>query len=403
MAMEPQKIIEKIKEKYGEDRFTGIVLKIYAVGTITELNFNQKDIDEIILPLVQLGLLDVDNKYFRERPDENKTRYNLFSVSYKGEKLVKYTLEKFDIPKKVKFFVDNYPPKFLAFAIHFFISQGSYYGSEEEEYEKLLNTELIDLINNFKKDVKKLMCAFLVIEYTSKKAEIEPPALILLPDFRDSLENELPSEIIAKEMDEFDLTDIIESYFLKPQAKKGWYEAFLRNIEKSKLQNLWRDWSEDLTANNVIIGQVVLDAGGLREFLKKKIEKIQSTLVESAGVEKKAQDFLRVLETAKVVLNESDKSDIMACCENRKDFSIFISAMYKILHDHMHIKDPEAMDPIRCYFHHARQDRRHESNILKFQKFCENFLISFEPKNDEWKILKERILERAIEKIGESI
>lgn len=396
MEFESQ-VIDKILEKVGKERFNKVVLKIYSSEKISELNFNQRDIEEMILPLSQLGIIKVEDHYFYERPDKDKTRYNLFSISHKGKSLVKSILNKLNLHKKVDFFVAEYPSKFLAFVIDCFFPRGNiYYSYNEEEYSNLLRKkELTTFLENFKKDVEKFICGFWVNEHTSKRAIVEPPALILLQDFVDLLKEKVLVEIVDREISEFELVNYVERFFLKPQAKSEWYPEFLGIIETEKKQKIWEDWSKKLKNENTLIEHVVLNSDKLRNFLAKKIEDIQNSLSKRPKEEELTMIFFKTLEIAHVQLNKSDRSDILTTCENRKDFSIFISTIYKIMHDYMHIKD-ETIDPIRCYFHHKKQDKQQEWYKMKFEEFCKDNLISFPPNDDEWRILKEKILERAI-------
>ncbi|MEM2997923.1 MAG: hypothetical protein QW542_03145, partial [Thermoproteota archaeon] len=56
---------------------------------------------------------------------------------------------------------------------------------------------------------------------------------------------------------------------------------------------------------------------------------------------------------------EEDKVRTLSPCEDSSDFSIFISSVYKILHDQLKIKD-EYIDVIRCRFHHDKTDKQQE-------------------------------------------
>ncbi len=398
--MKTQKVVDLLEQKCGESRFTEIVLKIHASGEISELNFVKNDIEEIILPLVQLGLIRVESKYFPIRPIEEKTRYNVFSISYQGEHFVKSILTKFDPAKKVDFIVNKYPPKFLAFMLYSFMSGGEYDEGSEDEYKQLMEKErLSKLADDFKRDMEKLKCAFWIKRHSSKRIEPNERTFIILSEFIEVCGQQIPEEVIDQEMEEFNLANLVESSLLKPQARNEWYEEFIDRIEREELQNLWTSWKEKLSSESVLLDRVVLDANKLRSFLDEKIEKIRVNLIGSSGSEERARTFLKILQDADMALNKSDFSDILAFCEDRKDFSIFISTGYKILHDQLHIRDEEVVDPIRCYFHHGKQDKRHEQNKAKFESFCRNCLISFEPLNGEWQILKDRILEKMVESV----
>jgi len=389
-----------LAKKSGRDKVVEVILKIYTSSEISELNFSEKDLKEVVLPLTQLDLIKVEKKYFRFRPDENKTRYYIFSISRKGESVIHSILEELNLPKVIDFLMHKYPSKFLAFIAHFFIPDGSYHEEIEKEYQKLLKKgRFTNLIEDFKKDVEKLKCAFWVKEHTSKRVD-SYHTLMILPDFISTLKKTLPKEIVKSEMDEFELVELIEYYFLEPQAHEDWHEEFLDRLETGNLQKLWIDWKEKLTLENIILNNVVIDAGKLRAFLAKKIEKVQRNIAYCSKSEQKIKDFLKSLESTNIVISKSDVSDIMTSCKSRKDFSIFISAIYRILHDQMRIKD-KIIDSIRCYFHHGKQDKRQELNKSRFKKFCKECLIHFEPKGDEWEILKVKVLERAINNVKE--
>jgi len=391
-------LINKVIKKFGEEKFNEIILKIYSSKEISELNFDQKEIDEVILPLSQLGLINVENAYFRERPIEHKTRYNLFSFSDKGKIIVESILEKFNLPKRVDVFISKYPLKILAFVAYFLVSGNRYLAYLEEGYHKLLEkAEFTNFIKEFKQDVKEYSCGFLIKEFSSKRAEEYPPTLFVLPEFLSCLRTQLPMEVVERELKEFKLIQYIENYFLKPPTKAEWLKEFLKKVEEEKLQNIWEDWSKKLASENLLIEHVVLDPNGLKKFLTQEIERIQNQFVVRTKMEENVKEFLKTLETMRIQLNDEDKNDILGSCETRKDFSTFISAVYKILHDRMDIKD-EKIDAIRCYFHHDKSDKQQEWYRRNFDEFCKDNLVNFPPRDDEWKILKEKILERATKK-----
>jgi hypothetical protein len=400
MEMESQSV-DKILEKFGEKKLNEVMLKIYSAEEISELNFNENDKD-MILPLSQLGIINVENRYFYERPDKDKTRYNLFSISYKGKAVIDSILRKLNPPKRVEVFASKYPSKFLAFITHFLIILDNRYSDyEEKEYSKLFQkVEFANLLKDFKIDLEKFTCGFWIKEHTSKKLVPETPTLVLVPEFLDSLKNQLPIEIVKKELDEFHLAIYVERFFLQPPSKREWFEEFLRIVDRDELREMWKSWSAELTPKNILAGFVVLDPNGLRGFLAKKIGDIQSLITARTSEEENIKQFLKALEERGIHPDGNDRIDIASPCRRRKDFSILISAIYKILHDHMHIKDETVIDPIRCYLHHSKQDKQQEWYEEKFKEFCINVLLKFPPENDDdWRILKEKIIERAINKL----
>ena len=395
---------DEILQKFGEKRFNEVILKIYSAGVVSELNFSGKDKD-LILPLSQLGIINVENKYFRERPYEDKTRYDLFSISYKGKAIVDSVLKKLDLANRVGFFASKYPSKFLAFVAHFLITlENEYHIDVEEKYHKLLQkAEFANLLQGFKTDLEKSVCGFWIKEHTSKKLEVYSPTLFLLPEFLSSLKEQFPVEIVETEMNEFYLANYIERFFLQPPSKKEWFEEFLRMVEMEKLQEMWKNWSEELTSKSILADFVVLDPNGLREFLARKIKEIQDLITARTREEENIKCFLKALDQRGIQPNKNDRNYIVSPCRTRKDFSVFVSTIYKILHDHMEIRDAIVIDPIRCYFHHDKQDKQQDWYKRKFEKFCRENLLHFPPKKDEeWRILKEKILERATKKVGES-
>ncbi|MEM2050668.1 MAG: hypothetical protein QXZ11_06070 [Thermoproteota archaeon] len=96
---------------------------------------------------------------------------------------------------------------------------------------------------------------------------------------------------------------------------------------------------------------------------------------------------------------EEDKVRTLSPCEDSSDFSIFISSVYKILHDQLKIKD-EYIDVIRCRFHHDKTDKQQEYYEMKFKEFCKSILINYPPASkDEWERLKGKIIEQAIKSL----
>jgi len=83
--MSNNELIDKIVENVGQEKFDEIILRIYSVRVISELNFDRETIDNIILPLSQLGIIKVEDKYFPPggRPSNGRTRYYLFSISFR--------------------------------------------------------------------------------------------------------------------------------------------------------------------------------------------------------------------------------------------------------------------------------------------------------------------------------
>lgn len=345
-------MVDLLEKKCGESRFMDIVLKLHTAGQITELNFAKTDIEEIILPLTQLGLIEVENKYFAIRPTKEKTRYQVFWISRQGENLVRTIVTKLDISKRVSFLLDKYPPKFLAFMMYAYLGPGGYDEGSEDEYKQLLEKGLLsNLVDDFKKDMEKLKCAFWFGRHSSRRVEPDERTSDILMEFREVFQQRIPKDVVDQEMDEFTLANLIESSFLKPQPKHEWYEEFADRVVRWKLQNLWTSWKEKLASEKILQDQVVLDTSKLRAFLNERIEKIRINLAGSSKSEEKAEAFIKVLQEANIVLSKNDISDLLLSCENRKDFSIFISAAYRVLHDQEHIKD-EVVDPIRSYFHH---------------------------------------------------
>jgi hypothetical protein len=393
--------VDKILEKVGEKRFNEVILKIYSANVVSELNFDDKDKD-LILSLSQLGIINAESRYFYERPYEEKTHYDLFSISNKGKAIVDSILRKLDLPNRVGFFASKYPSKFLAYVVHFLIAFDNVYNtSEEEEYRRLLQkAEFASLLQDFKKDLEKFVCGFWIKEHSSKKLEVKPPTLFLLPEFLNSLKEQLPAEIVETEMNEFRLAQYVEEFFLRPPTKREWFEEFLRAVEREKLQEMWKSWLEELTSNGIIVDFVVLDPNGLREFLAAKVKGIQDLIATRTRGEENIKRFQKALDHRSIQVNETDRNYILSPCRTRKDFSVFVSAIYKILHDHMQIKDVNVIDPVRCYFHHDKQDKQQEWYKRKFEEFCMENLLHFPPeKDEEWEILKEKIVERAIKRL----
>lgn len=137
----------------------------------------------------------------------------------------------------------------------------------------------------------------------------------------------------------------------------------------------------------------------LKEFIRQKLKYLRSSFVVRTTTEDKVKEFFKILEKRGIQPKEDEINDILASCETRKDFSAFISAIYKITHDSMKIKDEKIIDPVRCYFHHDKRDKQQEWYKKRFEEFCKDNLLNFPPKEDEWSILKEKVLERALKKI----
>jgi hypothetical protein len=110
-------LIAKVEQRVGKELFNKTLLKICSCDDITELNFKTSEIEEIILPLSQVGIIQVKNQYFYERPDQNKTRYHVFSLSSRGKTFVDSRLKELNLSGTVDFFLNKYPPKFLAFCL----------------------------------------------------------------------------------------------------------------------------------------------------------------------------------------------------------------------------------------------------------------------------------------------
>lgn len=62
--MSDNELIDKIVENVGQEKYDEIILRIYSAGVISELNFDRETMDNIILPLSQLGIIKVEDKYF---------------------------------------------------------------------------------------------------------------------------------------------------------------------------------------------------------------------------------------------------------------------------------------------------------------------------------------------------
>ncbi|MEM2293477.1 MAG: hypothetical protein QW228_08840 [Candidatus Aenigmatarchaeota archaeon] len=54
--MSNNELIDKIVENIGQEKFDKIILRIYSVGVVSELNFDRETMNNIILPLSQLGI-----------------------------------------------------------------------------------------------------------------------------------------------------------------------------------------------------------------------------------------------------------------------------------------------------------------------------------------------------------
>lgn len=232
-------LVDKIQEKIGEEKFKRLILKIYSARVISELNFNKEEIDEAILPLSQLGIIKVEDRYFRERPDKHKTHYNLFSLTDKGKAIAESIMKEVNLPKIVHFFISKYPLKFLAFVVHFLITENKYSRYQEEQYHKLLEeSSFADFLQEFKQDLEKHSCGFILKGFTSTSVIGYPATTILLPDFVNYLRKQSPKEIVEKELQEYKLAMYIENYFLKPCTTEDWYDEFLKKVDAEKLKNL---------------------------------------------------------------------------------------------------------------------------------------------------------------------
>jgi len=146
--------------------------------------------------------------------------------------------------------------------------------------------------------------------------------------------------------------------------------------------------------DGVLMEHIVLDSNELRQFLTEEIRQLQDLFITKGREEEHAVEFLKALEGMHIQLDEDDKSYVLRPCETRQDFALFISAIYKILHDRMKIKNEE-IDAMRCYFHHNKTGKEQEWYEKKFEGFCRVNVISFPPQEDEWRLLKEKVLEQS--------
>jgi hypothetical protein len=397
-------VINKIVEKVGQKKFDEVILRIYSAGTISEVNFDEEIIDNVILPLSQLGIIKAEETYFppNGRP-YGKTHYYLFSISSEGRKIVNSAFERLCLQKKLNVFMDKYTLRLLCFIIHLLVQKNAlalervcywYDDFLEEKYGDLAKEPRIaQLLNEFKQDVQKHECGFLIRGYKSRSIFGET-YLVLIPEFVDSLRQLLPVSSIEKEARRFKLVRLMKASFLNPPPSKEWYEEFLRKVEVEKMQEIFEEWSKELESQGVLIKNVVLQANELRAFLDRKIEEIQQFFL--SGSEEGLEEFLKILEQKNVGLNEEDKVDILSPCESRQEFSNFISSVYKVLHDQLKIKN-DYIDAIRCYFHHKKKDEQQKYYEEKFREFCEKNQINWPPKDeDDWRRLKTHIVKQAV-------
>lgn len=401
MGESETQLLAKVEQRVGTESFNRTILKLCSCAEITELNLKRNEIDEIVLPLSQIGIIRVRSQYFYERPDPNKTRYDVFSLSSRGEEFVDSRLKTMNLSGIANLFVDKYPPKFLAFMIHFLFESPYGYdpASECNEYEKLFEKdEIACLKEEFVTDLEKFSCGFWIKHHTSKRISNEPSILVLLPAFRDQIKKLVPKETVETEIDEVRLACLAESRLLRPSTKEEWYQDFSRIVDNMGVQDMWRDWSNELQAAEILVNHVTLNPVGLREFLAKKIKAVQKLLSSKTPGEMAFDDLFKTLESKGTQMDESERSDIAPTCRTRKDFSIFISAMYRMLHDKRRTKD-ETIDAIRCFFHHDKQDSEQEWYKRKFEEYCRTNMISVPPRNNEWEILRTKTMRKAVESV----
>jgi hypothetical protein len=214
----------------------------------------------------------------------------------------------------------------------------------------------------------------------------------------ESLRQISPASLIEKEMKKIKLVKYMKASFLNPPASIGWYEEFLIRVKDEKMQNIFEEWLKELESQDILMKNVVLHANRLKEFLDEKVERIQELFLPE---DKETElQFLKALEKENLDLNEEDRVDILSPCENRQEFSNFISAIYKILHDQLKIKN-DYIDAIRCYFHHKKKNEEQKHYEKKFMEFCEANLINWPPKDEDWMRLKIRIVEQALKSLKE--
>ena len=136
---------------------------------ISELNFDNETMDNVILPLSQPGVVKVEDKYFPPsgRPSELKTHYYLFSIPSRG--IVDSALERLNLKKIFDIFIDKYPIRLLAFIVFFLTKDYVCSDCLEEEYKSLIKrTGIAQLINAFKQDVEKHHYGFQIKGFQAK-------------------------------------------------------------------------------------------------------------------------------------------------------------------------------------------------------------------------------------------
>jgi len=395
-------MLEEIIKRAGRDSFYKVLLKIHSAGSVSEVNFSNEEIDKILLPLSQLGIISAEDIYARK----DHRHFMVFRLLKPIQEIfVDYNTF---VQKKAEFLSRKYSVCFFSFLLKYLLIEKKmhnkfiYFYSDydaKEINEKL--PETFSVLQDFEKNCMKHFCGFRIYGHSTSYV-YSNREFYLLPELVVKLRNMIPAETGVKLLKRFKVLELINNTFSKPPTDKDWFVKFLKQVDEEGLASIWEVVANEMTKSGILInGRVVVSRKGLIDFIRRELHTIDQKLSEKTKSEELAKILIEKLEKIGRRLPQKERRNLLRKCLSEDDFENFISSLYNITHDALRIKDAY-IDKIRCYFHHLRDNEQQKHFEEVYARFCEETIFHYPPSGDDWEILREKLLERAFKKISET-